>query len=304
MKASTASDAQAQRVATYRQGLFAGLSGRCGGLGSQPGDAAPLVIALHGGSYTSRYFDVPGFSFIERASLAGVPVIAPDRPGYGASQPLPAAKATIKGNADFLRTAIGAAWSEHGASTHGIVLVGHSIGGAIALAVASEACEWPLLGVAVSGVGLRPPSHSRDAWSSLPDTPFLEFPSAMKDQTVFGRPGSFDERMPMASHVADAPVPRAEFFDIITTWPDEARDIVAQVKVPVHYRQAEFDHLWVVDQANVDEFAAACSASPYVDAKMVPMTGHCMDFHRVGAALHFQQIGFALQCAALAATST
>lgn len=43
----------------------------------------PLVVAVHGGGYTSAYFDVPGYSLLDRAAGLGVPVIAVDRPGYG-----------------------------------------------------------------------------------------------------------------------------------------------------------------------------------------------------------------------------
>jgi len=298
----SAGGGQPARSAAYRQELFAGLSGLHGGSGSPARHPAPLVIALHGGGYSSRYFDVPGLSFLERASLAGVPVLAPDRPGYGASQPLPPGQATIRGNADALRTAIKAAWSGYAGSAPGVVLVGHSIGGAIAMTIASEACDWPLLGVAVSGFGLRSPRRIHDAWASLPDTPFIDSPPAMKNQAVFGPPGSFDERMQAASHVADAPVPRTELIDIVTGWEKDVQDTIGRVRVPVQYRQAELDNLWIVDEAEVARFAAACSASPYVDAKMVPKTGHCMDFHHVGAGLHFQQLGFALQLAAVAAS--
>ena len=70
------------------------------------------------------------------------------------------------------------------------------------------------------------------------------------------------------------------------------------MRVPVHYRQAEHDRLWIVDAGEIDAFAARFTAAPRVDAAMVPDTGHCMDFHTIGAALHLQQLGFALQCAA------
>ena len=103
--------------------------------------------------------------------------------------------------------------------------------------------------------------------------------------------------MPAASHVANAPVPRAELVDIVGGWQQQAADVCARVRVPVHYRQGEHDQLWVVDRGEIDAFAARFTAAPYVDAAMVRHTGHCMDFHAVGAALHLQQLGFALQCA-------
>ena len=66
--------------------------------------------------------------------------------------------------------------------------------------------------------------------------------------------------------------------------------------MPVHYRQAEFDKLWI--EGEVPDFARALSASPRVDWAVQKWTGHGIDFHRDGAAFQVQQLGFALQCAA------
>ena len=52
----------------------------------------PLIAALHGGTYTARYFDVAGSpqgSFLDAAAAAGYPVVCFDRPGYGGSAALP-----------------------------------------------------------------------------------------------------------------------------------------------------------------------------------------------------------------------
>ncbi len=55
-----------------------------------PASAAgrPLIAALHGGTYTGRYFDVAGSgsgTFMDLAAAGGYPVVSFDRPGYGAS---------------------------------------------------------------------------------------------------------------------------------------------------------------------------------------------------------------------------
>jgi pimeloyl-ACP methyl ester carboxylesterase len=256
----------------------------------------PLVVAIHGGSYSSAYFDVPGYSLLDRAAANGIPILAPDRAGYGSSPPLPPEGATIRGHAKALTPFLRAAWDRHGAGTKGIVLIGHSIGGAIAATIASDAGDLPLIGLAVSGVGLRTPPEHKPQWESLPDTPLVDMPPALKDQLMFGPPGSFDAAMPAASHVANAPAPRAELIDIVGTWHLNVHEILARITVPVHYRQGEFDHLWIVDQDEVSGFGRALSGSARVDAAMIKGTGHCMDFHRVGAAFQLQQLGFALQC--------
>ena len=255
----------------------------------------PLVIAIHGGTYTSAYFDVPGHSLIARAGLNGVPAIAIDRYGYGETPFHP--DMSILGQAAALRETLVEVWAAHRGDAKGVVLIGHSIGAAITLGVAAEPGALPLLGVAISGIGVRTPGTHADMWAALPDLPTVEMPGSVKDQLMFGEAGSFGAHMPAASHVADAPVPKAELVDIVGSWQGQAAAISARVRVPVHYRQAEHDRLWVVDEGEIDAFAARFASAPRVDAAMVPNTGHCMDFHAIGPALQLQQLGFAVQCA-------
>jgi pimeloyl-ACP methyl ester carboxylesterase len=256
----------------------------------------PLIIALPGGTYTSAYFDLPGFSLIERAVALGMPIIALDRPGYGDTTPFPPAEATIANNAERLDAVIGEIWARHAGKARGIVLIGHSIGGAITVSIAARNPSWPLLGIAVSGVGLVTPKESGSQWAALPKIPMIDLPGAMKDQVMFGPDWTFAPPMPTLGHDADAPVPRQELIDITSTWHSAVRDIASKVRVPVHYRQAEFDRLWVVDADQVKEFGAAFVNSPRVDAALFQCVGHCIDFHRLGGAFQLEQLAFALRC--------
>jgi pimeloyl-ACP methyl ester carboxylesterase len=275
--------------------LFAGLSGRLR-LPETIAPDMPLIVAVHGGTYTSAYFDVRGHSLLDQAAALGIPILAIDRPGYGESPMLEDGR--MASQAHFLTGALGEAWSRYGTGTSGMMIIAHSIGAAISLMLAGAPGDLPLLGIAVSGVGLRTPAGHQPMWEALPDLPHVELPSAMKDEVMFGPAGSYNASMPAASHVSDAPALRAELVDIVSTWHHDVHDILGRIRVPVHYRQAEVDHLWIVDQDEVDGFAAALTNAPRVDAAMVHGTGHCMDFHRIGRALQLQQLGFALQCAA------
>jgi pimeloyl-ACP methyl ester carboxylesterase len=257
---------------------------------------APLVIAIPGGTYTSVYFDVPGYSLLDRAAALGIPAIAIDRPGYVDSTPLPPKESTITRNAERLDDAIWQIWTRAGNGAPGIVLIGHSIGGAITVEIASRRPTWPLLGIAVSGVGLLTPPTDAETFAALPDIPMIDLPSQVKDQMMFGPSWTFSSDMPERSHVADAPVPRAELTDITGSWSTRVRALAARVVVPVHYRQAAFDRLWIVDAEQVSGFGAAFSASPSVDARLFESAGHCIDFHRLGLAFHLDQLAFALRC--------
>jgi pimeloyl-ACP methyl ester carboxylesterase len=256
----------------------------------------PLVIALHGGTYTSTYFDIPGYSLLDRAAALGIPIIAIDRPGYGGSTALAPEESTILKNAEVLDEVIGELWEAWGAKMSGVVLIGHSIGGAIVTAITANRPKWPLLGMAVSGCLLQVPSDSRAQWSALPAISMIDLPVNMKDGVMFGPAWTYDTGMPQRSYPSNAPVPRAELIDITTTWIERVRSVAAQVTVPVYSRQAEFDHLWVTNAQQVSEFGAAFTASSHVDAQLVPSAGHCIDFHRQGAGFQLGELGFALQC--------
>ncbi|HXC76114.1 MAG TPA: hypothetical protein VNU19_03595, partial [Candidatus Acidoferrum sp.] len=69
----------------------------------------PLLVALHGGTYTSEYFNVagsPAGSFVEVANRNGFSVVTIDRPGYGTSGHLPDADNTFARQAELLDGAI------------------------------------------------------------------------------------------------------------------------------------------------------------------------------------------------------
>src|SRR3546814_12017871 len=66
----------------------------------------PMIVAIHGGGFTSAYFDCDGFSLVSRAAAAGCSVLGIDRPGYGESPRLPERDRAIPRNANLLQAAI------------------------------------------------------------------------------------------------------------------------------------------------------------------------------------------------------
>ncbi|HEY0812236.1 MAG TPA: alpha/beta hydrolase family protein [Pseudonocardia sp.] len=255
---------------------------------------APLVIALHGGTYSSAYFDIPGHSLLDNAVALGVPVIALDRSNYAGSGPLTSEDSIILANAEVIGEAVGSIWAEHGGNAPGVVLIGHSIGGAVATRIAATPQPWPLLGLATSGCLVRVPPESAGAWAALPDLAMIDLPVSLKDELMFGPDSTYDEAMPAASHPANTLVPKAELLDITGGWVARRAEVCGQVTVPVHHRQGEFDHLWVTDQDEIDEFRAGFTVAPSIDAELQRGSGHCIDFHLPGADFQRSQLQFAL----------
>ncbi|MGK3209220.1 alpha/beta hydrolase [Amycolatopsis sp. MEPSY49] len=258
----------------------------------------PLVVALHGGGYHRGYFDVPGHSLLELGAAAGFRVFTPDRPGYGASEPLPGGEATFARQAEALDATIGALWTEHGEGRPGVVLFGHSIGGAVAVHVAARRPRWPLLGLSIHGVGDRSPAHITDAWHALPAGAPVELPPERRRALLYGPEGTVDAAAVESAKAAVEPVPQAEMLEIVREWPAEVARLAAAVTVPVQYTLAEHDGLWVVDESRVTAFAEYFRAAPWVDVRLQGGAGHNLDHHRLSRALHLRQLAFAAECGA------
>lgn len=264
----------------------------------EPAEGAPLIVAVHGGTYTSAYFDIPGYSLLDRAAAQNVPVIAIDRPNYAGSSAAESGDSIILANAEVLREAIGSIWEQYRADSPGIVLVAHSIGAAVATAIAAASPSWPLLGLAISGCLVRVPPESRAAWEALPPIPVIDLPVPVKDQVMFGPAGSHSDDMPAASHPSNAPVPKDELLDITGEWIERRAEVCGRVRVPVHHRQGEFDALWITSQDEIDEFRAGFTAAESIDTALQPGSGHCIDFHFAGEEFQTAQLAFARDCAA------
>src|SRR4029077_7949247 len=138
--------------------------------------------------------------------------------------------------AAVLNTAIGEIWEQHGGAASGVVLIAHSIGGAVAAATAAPQPAWPLEGLAPSGDLVRVPAESAGAWAALPPIPMIDLPVPMKDQLMFGPAETLAGDMPAASYPSNTLVPKAELLDITGAWIGRRAEVTAQVTVPMHHR--------------------------------------------------------------------
>lgn len=258
----------------------------------------PLIATLHGGLYTGRYFDVavpPGGSFADLAARLGFPIVIFDRPGYGASAGLPPEENTFERQAELLAGAIAEL-----AGGEDVVLVGHSIGGMIALTIAARGDGW-LRGVSATGMGARiPPGGAAEQLAGAAQgsgQEVIALPPEQCDPVMFGPPGSFDPAVRDAAHAAYAPAPAVELIAAPRWAAEKLPALAPQVRVPVHNVLAEHDALWDASPASIEAFAALFTAAPLVDASIMRGVGHSLDHHRAAYALHLRQLAFASECA-------
>jgi pimeloyl-ACP methyl ester carboxylesterase len=267
-------------------------------LTAQPG--YPLLVALHGGSYTSRYFAVAGAvagSFLDVAARNGFQTLTVDRPGYGDSESLPDADNTFARHAELVDRLVGRLVGETNGPAS-VVLIGHSIGGMIALEVAARRPAWRLAGVSVTGVGARlAASGLADRLGGLAAGGLIDLPVADRDRALLGPVGSYTEAARIAAHGSYAPAPAIELAHA-SRWPRrQFAGVAAQVRAPVQSMLAEFDAVWDSSAGARAEFIAQFDPSVEVSSSTVPGAGHSLDHHLAGSEVHLAQLAFALRCA-------
>ena len=265
-------------------------------------DHPPLIVALHGGGFTSSYFDCGEYSLLDRASAAGCPCIAIDRPGYGLSTRIPEGDRAVPRNAKLLQTVISQIWRQRDFDASGVVLIGHSVGGGIVNYIASEITDWPLIGVAFSGVLATPPSNIPPFWNDFRRDEWIHTPSEYRLPIMLGPPSTYRQDAPALTNRISTTAWWGEVVDMFNLWPAELAEVCAKIRVPVHCRVGAFDPTWAKEPEDLDRFAKAFTRAPVVDVKLVGNAGHCIEFHVVGDVFQREEIAFAIDCATRLAT--
>jgi pimeloyl-ACP methyl ester carboxylesterase len=262
----------------------------------------PLIATLHGGLYTGRYFDVPvppTGSFVDLATRLGYPTISLDRPSYGASAELPPQQNTFERQAELLAAAIAEL-----ADGTAVVLVGHSIGGMIALTIAALNDGPTLLGVSATGMGaVIPPGGASEqlaAAAAASGQDVIALPPEQCDPVMFGPPGTFDPGVLDAAHATYAPAPAVELIAASRWAAEKLPRLAPNVRIPVHNVLAEYDALWDASPESIEKLIALFTAAPFIDATVMRAVGHSIDHHNAGPALHLRQLAFAHECTLLA----
>ncbi|HEY5858034.1 MAG TPA: alpha/beta hydrolase, partial [Aldersonia sp.] len=171
------------------------------------------------------------------------------------------------------------------------VLIGHSIGGMLALRVASET-RVPLAGVEVSGLGERWQPGLREMWASLiGDAPEVSVPAEAHAQVMFGPAGTFDSEQITRDRDLLRPMPMPELVDVVD-WSHALPSVAARIDVSVGLTLAEHDGIWQSDLESRSALAARFTACPSVRIDLFPGAGHCIELHRGARAYCLRQLAF------------
>lgn len=250
--------------------------------GMEAAPEAPLLVCIHGGGCSARYFDLKGFSTVDRALARQLPVLLVNRPGHGGSapartdHPINEAAAVLPALVDEVR------------GNRAVVIIGHSIGGAVALTIAAQRQDWPLKAIAISGIGDRITPEFEEAWTAL----LSGVPVETNISHFFGPEGTYRWNAPTALRKASEPWQADEVEDVVQEWPRRFLATAGDVRVPVHLRLAEHERIWDNGQEAIGRMTSALKRSPQVDAAIVPEGGHLYELHKRGWELIESQLDF------------
>lgn len=255
-----------------------------------------LILALHGGGYSSAYWDCPigdGLSLLELGASLGYCVLAPDRPGYGASHGHDVSGLGLESQVKILFDVIDT-WCATNGFDGPVFVVGHSVGAILALRMAAHPRGARLGGVDVLGAPLRfPPSAESVEVRALPV--FGDYvPAGAADdhnRLVFGPPGTHDEDVYGHDLACQRPMPAAEYHDALAM-PASWEEVLPSIRIPVRFTLAEFEVMQVTGWDALNEVRDMLSGCIDVEVHLQRHAGHNASLHRIGRAYHLRAIAF------------
>ncbi|KAI3318552.1 hypothetical protein HD806DRAFT_511970 [Xylariaceae sp. AK1471] len=281
----------------------------------------PLIVGLHGGSYSGEYFDIEERHTASLVSKGlGVPFVALDRACYGdlddplslSVLPIPEGSSYPEEDGALLhRLVLPAIWTEFGHDCTCMTLLCHSLGTPGAIIAAGlhardqqangeRRATYPLAGLMFSGWG-----------SQAVDNPLLartEVHGVHKTHVVTDAEAKLGVMLPpwATEHSVrkyavslNRPVPIEELKAIDEIWlPRWRSEWAPAVKVPVMVGVAEREALWLGTEDHVKDLAGCFYNSPRVDGSLISGAPHNIEMSYWSQGWFARCFGFALECAA------
>ncbi|BDX31117.1 thioesterase [Mycobacterium antarcticum] len=256
-------------------------------------DPRAVIVAVHGGATSARYFDCPGrprLSLLRLAASRGYTAVALDRPGYGTS----ALYQDQMSDADRrVELAFGAVDAIVGAGRGaGMFLMAHSAGCELGLRMAVDESRADVIGVEVAGTGLR---YNPEAKAVISQATATLRPAGLRD--LLWQP---TELYPAEVLTGTLSGPGAAYEAEVTgDWPRRNFPAVAaRVTVPVQVSVAEHEAVWESTPESLADIAALFTASPRVALNEMADSGHNLSVGWAAETYHDRVLSFVEGCLA------
>lgn len=255
------------------------------GIVAEASEPRAVIVALHGGAVSARYFDAPGHprhSLTRTGPSLGYTVVALNRPGYEGTSGSESPGERVALAFEAIDTLL--AGRPRGA---GLFLAGHSAGCMLAVRMAAAERESEVLGLELAGTGLHHHPLVRAAFeekSSSGVHDLIWFPSSLYP------PDSVRDRRILS--------PGAPLYERTEgrRWRETFPALATRVTVPVRYVLGEHERVWRAGADALTEVAGLFTASPRVVTYSQPGGGHNLSLGWSAFAYHLSMLSFAEEC--------
>jgi pimeloyl-ACP methyl ester carboxylesterase len=247
----------------------------------------PLQVTLHGGNYNHAYWEIPvlggeSYSYAHFMARQHFAVLALDLLGTGESSKPDADFLSFQRMGSAVHQVLGQLRSGANPTGHAfdtLVLVGHSLGSALAASVQGT---YKAANALVS-TGLVFVPHERPLDPALVmdlanRSPYFKLPPEVRTSLFYDALTTAPEVLAHDVAALDDFIPRGYVFSIFPFLADPTVTRVDQVTSPVLIQLGERDAL--APGALAEQEAAVWSSAARVTVQVLPETGHCFNGHR------------------------
>jgi pimeloyl-ACP methyl ester carboxylesterase len=263
---------------------------------SGQGTSRGLIIALHGGGYDAHYWhaaDDCDESQLRTGAGLGY-VLALDRPGYGHSASSDPRGFSLAQQADLLFSLIDRVASSQ---YEPVFLIGHSMGGILALMMAADARSSRLRAIDVSGVPLRYPAEMQpilERSAATPRSPDKAVETALTADVrrwmFYGADGTFDPAL-VEKGERGLSVPLNEVIDAYRA-PTVLPPLMGRITLPVQWTIADQERSSEGGLPMLEYVRSLLPNCPHLVTALQIGSGHNISLHHVARAYHLRALAF------------
>lgn len=264
------------------------ISARC----AEVDRARAVVVAVHGGATTARYFDLPGLpglSLLRAGTRLGFTVLALDRPGYGASEPYGDAFDAPERRAEMTYRAIDALLGADSRGA-GVFLMAHSAGCDLAVNMAADPRGSSLLGVELAGTGLR---KYPEALLRIDEVRRTGSGAAVRE-LLWHPESAYPPELGGGRAISSASPPYESA--VVRDWPVDLPRLAPRIRVPVRFSYAEYEQVWRCDPEALAEITGFFTACPRFVTHRQLRSGHNISVGYAADSYHRGVFSFVEDC--------
>jgi pimeloyl-ACP methyl ester carboxylesterase len=252
------------------------------------------IVAIHGGATTGAYFDCPGFpelSLLRTGAQLGFTMLALDRPGFGSSALYADEFRSTPKRTDMTYQAIDKILGDRDRGA-GIFLLAHSAGSELVLRMATDDRGAGLLGIEISGTGLR---QTEAALAVLASAGIDKIPRGLR-QLLWEPAHLYPDGASDAVRIRNGPAGVRYEASVINNWARDLPELAARVKLPVRFSLGAYEQVWQSGPAALAEVAALFTAAPLVTVHQQADGGHNLSLGHTARDYHTGVLSFVDQC--------